>query len=129
MSVKQASHYIFHPPALQVSSGGKLSPLNTSTWLFIFVSLMDFVMTFLLLQTGSFRESNPLADYCLSCWGWVGMGAFKLVVVSIVILAVNIISLQRIKTAQCILWFGFIFTGTVVLYSTFLLTSHYNLIG
>ena len=67
--------YALHP--------GKLS-------LFLFLSLTDLFLTWrLLLQShGQVYESNPIADWWLSNYGWSGLAAFKIAMaLSVAVLA------------------------------------------
>lgn len=88
---------------------------------FVLVNLMDVVMTSLLLSTGSFYESNPIADYFIQGWGLVGMTAFKLVLVGFVLAITNLVAIWKIDTARNVLYFGIATVGTVVAYSVSLL--------
>ena len=81
------------------------------------------LMTYLLLSTGSFYESNPIANYILTGWGLLGMFAFKLIIVAFVMLIANIVSIWRIGTARNLLYFGSFIIGSVVAYSVFLMMN------
>lgn len=89
--------------------------------LFVLINLMDVVMTFLLLNSGSFYESNPLADFILQRWGMLGMTLFKLAVVGVVLLIANLVALWRVETSRNLLHFGSFLVGTVVAYSVYLM--------
>lgn len=97
--------------------------------LFVLVNVMDIVMTSLLLNTGQFIESNPIANYVLSEWGFAGVTAFKLIVVSMVMLIANIIAVRRIRTSRRLLHFGTLVVGGVVAYSGVLMMMHLNWIS
>ena len=90
---------------------------------FVSVNVMDMLMTYLLLSTGSFYESNPIANYILTGWGLLGMFAFKLIIVAFVMLIANIVSIWRIGTARNLLYFGSFIIGSVVAYSVFLMMN------
>lgn len=92
--------------------------------LFVIVNLMDIVMTSLLLQTGQFFEANPIAEFVISEWGFVGLTAFKLIVVAMVLLIANIIAVRRIRTSRFLLHFGSLIVGIVVAYSSVLMMMH-----
>ena len=94
--------------------------------LFVLVNLMDIVMTSLLLNTGQFTESNPIANFVLDHWGFAGMTAFKLIVVAMVMLIANVIAIRRIRTSRRLLHFGTIAVGGVVAYSGVLMMMHLN---
>ena len=89
--------------------------------LFVLINLMDVVMTFLLLNSGSFYESNPIADFFLQRWGMLGMTFFKLAVVGVVLLIANLVALWRLETSRNLLHFGSFLVGTVVAYSVYLM--------
>ena len=92
--------------------------------LFVAVNLMDIVMTSLLLNTGQFFETNPIANYVLNEWGFAGVTAFKLIVVALVMLIANIIAIKRIRTSRRLLHFGTAIVGSVVAYSSVLMMMH-----
>ena len=89
--------------------------------LFVVINLMDVVMTFLLLNNGSFYESNPIADFVLQRWGIVGMTLFKLSVVGVVLAIANLVAIWRLETSRNLLRFGSLLVGSVVAYSVFLM--------
>ncbi len=91
---------------------------------FVLVNLMDIVMTSLLLNTGQFVESNPIANFVLAEWGFPGVTAFKLIVVAMVMLIANIIATRRIRTSRLLLQFGTLIVGCVVAYSGVLMMIH-----
>lgn len=92
--------------------------------LFVLVNLMDIVMTSLLLNTGQFIESNPIANYVLDQWGFAGVTAFKLIVVAGVMLIANVIAIRRVRTSRRLLYFGTAAVSCVVTYSCVLMTMH-----
>ncbi len=90
--------------------------------MFILVNVIDFFMTYWLLMTGSFRESNPIADYFLRHWGPVkGMLYFKLALVTFVCLITQLIALKDVEKARWVLRLGIVVVTLVVLYSLRLL--------
>jgi hypothetical protein len=54
--------------------------------LFAFLSVADLGLTFRLLHTGGGRiyEGNPIANACLTTYGWPGLMVFKLLSVLVV---------------------------------------------
>ncbi|MBT5018641.1 MAG: hypothetical protein HON04_07835 [Planctomicrobium sp.] len=97
-------------------------PLEAETSMFILVNVIDFFMTYWLLMTGSFRESNPIADYFLRHWGPVkGMLYFKLALVTFVCLITQLIALKDVEKARWVLRLGIVVVTLVVLYSLRLL--------
>jgi hypothetical protein len=96
--------YALHP--------GKLS-------LFLFLSLTDLFLTWrLLLQShGQVYESNPIADWWLSNYGWSGLAAFKIAMALSVAVLATAISMVRPRTGGRLLAFGCSVLLIVVLYS------------
>lgn len=93
-------------------------PLEAETTMFVLVNMIDFFMTYWLLATGMFRESNPIASYFLNHWGPVkGMLYFKLGLVVIVCVITQLIALKDVKKARWVLNFGTVAVVFVVLYS------------
>ncbi len=93
-------------------------PLEAETTMFVLVNMIDFFMTYWLLASGMFRESNPVASYFLNHWGPVkGMLYFKLGLVVIVCVVAQLIALKDVKKARWVLNFGTVAVVFVVLYS------------
>lgn len=93
--------------------------------MFILVNVLDFLMTYLLLWSGMFRESNPIANYFLARWGPIkGMLYFKLVLVTFVCLVAQLIALKDERKAALVLNFGSCVVSLVVAYSAWLYVSH-----
>lgn len=100
-------------------------PLETETTQFILVNVLDFFMTYWLLQTGRFRESNPVADYFLASWGPVkGMLLFKLALVTFVCLIAQIVAIWNLDRARWLLRLGTAIVAIVVIYSFTLLLRY-----
>ena len=95
---------------------------------FVVVNLMDIVMTYVLLHTGFFYESNPIAAFVMDGWGFMGMTVFKLSVVSSVLMIANIIAFSRITTARSLLYVGSTMVAGVVGYSVMLLMDFYGML-
>lgn len=103
---------------------GKL-PLEGETSAFILVNVLDFLMTYLLLISGMFRESNPVADYFLRHWGPVkGMLYFKLSLVTFVCVLAQVIALKDLAKARLVLHIGIVVVSAVVVYSLTLYLRH-----
>ena len=96
-------------------------PLETETTIFILVSAADIFMTWILLSTGGFVESNPVARYFLETWGKKGFVGFKMLSVTVVCVIAQIVALQKLELARRILNFGSVVVLLVVLYSVSLL--------
>ena len=110
--------------------GGEL-PLETETCRFILISLLDLFMTFLLLyfsNRGMMRnvvvESNPVARYFISGWGTTGLVWFKIAMVTLIVLATQVVATRRPSVAQLLLNGATLFVGSVVVYSTYLLLQN-----
>ena len=107
--------------------GGEL-PLETETCRFVLISLLDLFMTFLLLyfsNRGMMRnvvvESNPVARYFISGWGTMGLVWFKIGMVTLIVLATQVVATRRPSVAQLLLNGATLFVGSVVVYSAYLL--------
>jgi len=92
-------------------------PLEKETCLFILVNVLDFFMTYILLTTGAFRESNAVAAYFWNHWGPRGMLYFKLGLVLFVCLISQLIALKSHAKARFVLNLGTIVVSCVVVYS------------
>ena len=92
-------------------------PLEQETSVFILVSMLDVFMTYILLRSGDFRESNPLADYFIRHWGSKGMIYFKLSMTAFVCVLTQIIALRKPTRAEFVLKIGTLIVGCVVIYS------------
>ena len=110
--------------------GGEL-PLETETCRFVLISLLDLFMTFLLLyfsNRGMMRnvvvESNPVARYFISGWGTMGLGWFKIGMVTLIVLATQVVATRRPSVAQLLLNGATLFVGSVVVYSACLLLQN-----
>ena len=100
-------------------------PLEAETTRFVLVNMIDFFMTYWLLASGMFRESNPIAAHFLHHWGPVkGMLYFKLGLVVIVCVITQLIALKDVNKARWVLNFGTVAVVIVVLYSLRLLLNH-----
>ncbi len=118
------------PPTLWEDIRGVLFRVEhvAETRAFILVNVLDIVMTwFLLRQQDGFYESNPLARYILDSWGPKGMVYFKLGVVALVCIIVQIVNQRRPDRARLILMLGTLIVGCVVIYSLVLLIRHGDL--
>jgi hypothetical protein len=96
--------------------------------LFVAVNVMDVVMTYRLLNTGSFYECNPIANFVIGSWGMTGMTMFKLMVIASVLAIVNLVAVWRPETSRRLLYFGTAIVGSVVAYSSYLMMSFQGLL-
>lgn len=92
---------------------GKLS-------LFTVLSFADLLLTWRLLEHGNgwLYESNPVAAWWLSHFGWPGMAAFKMTGVFVVAALTVVISRSQPRTGGWVLAFACSALGLVVLYSS-----------
>ena len=101
------------------------------TLTFIFVNLLDYFMTYVMLYLSHpevsalsqpLFESNPIASHFIRHWGPVkGMLGFKLTMVIFVCLITQAIAYRSEETSRRVLNLGSLLTGCVVLYSLWLL--------
>lgn len=105
-------------------------PLERETAFFLLASVMDFLMTWFLLnyQTATghieFVESNVVARYFLYSWGFNGLIVFKLGTVALVAVICQIIARHRVEVARRLLQFATLAAMLVVVYSVVLLYQH-----
>jgi Domain of unknown function (DUF5658) len=106
-------------------------PLQRESALFVLVSVLDVMMTYLLLtdmpQPGGrtmFYESNPVANYFLQHWDISGVVIFKFSMVATVEVLAQVIALKNLPAGRRLLEFGTLIVALVVLYSMYLLLWH-----
>ena len=106
-------------------------PLQRESALFVIASVLDVMMTYLLLAwvagpdgRALFYESNPVARYVLDGWGVRGIVFFKFANVAFVETIAHLVALKRIELARRLLEFGTLVVSAVVLYSMVLLLWH-----
>ena len=93
-------------------------PLETETCFFILVNALDVVMTYILLNHGpQFQESNQIANYFLTSYGFKAMVYFKFALVAFVTVVAQIIARTHLKTARWLLIVGTAIVSIVVIYS------------
>lgn len=107
----------------------KRRPFEHETSLYILVSVLDFYMTWWMLNRGEaqgfrFVESNPVARFFDARWGSHGLFGFKIAAVVVVLLATILIADRRPAAARALLWTGILVTGSVVAYSFALYARH-----
>jgi hypothetical protein len=90
--------------------------------LFLLLSLSDLGLTWLLLERGSgaVYESNPVADWWLSRYGWAGLAAFKVLTVLVVVGLTAVVSRTRPRSGGLILSAACSLLAVVVGYSCYL---------
>ena len=69
-------------------------------------------------------ESNPVARYFISGWGTTGLVWFKIGMVTLIVLATQVVAAKRPVVAQLVLNGAALFVGSVVAYSVFLLVQN-----
>ncbi len=107
---------------------GKPLPLERETSLFILVSALDALMTYVLLRHSAegrtsylITEGNAIARYFLYHWGVKGLVTFKFILVAVVTVLAQLIAIRREDIARWILNIGTIVASFVVVYSLWLL--------
>ena len=103
-------------------------PLETETTRFILVSVLDIVMTYLVIRYSHegrtnlmIGEGNPIPAMFISKWGMPGMVAFKMMIVAFVAILAQIVARFSLFKARFMLNFGTVIVSCVVLYSLWLL--------
>ncbi len=105
-------------------------PLETETTTYVLVSVLDYIMTYVLLMYGGqqghrYFESNPVASYFIYSWGLkTGMLTFKLSVVTFVCLLAQVIAIRKPHLGRAVLLIGTVVTSAVVIYSLLLFLRH-----
>ena len=102
--------------------------LRTETTLFILANTLDVVMTLILLSTGAFRESNPLANFVLEQWGTGGMIYFKFAFVAGIAAIAQFVATRQLGTARGLLILGTLMVGGVVAYSSYLFVNYLQVV-
>jgi hypothetical protein len=87
--------------------------------LYAALSLVDLALTYRLLERGGGHvyESNPVANAWLSAYGWMGLAAFKLACMALVISVATLLLVRRPRAADHLLLFACTAVALVVLYS------------
>lgn len=98
---------------------------------FVLASALDVALTFLVLHysnNGMTRtpiiESNPIAQWFISRWGFRGMAGYKIVMTLIVVVIAEIVGRQKPTVARLLLWGGTIVVSVVVVHSFRILLAH-----
>ena len=87
--------------------------------LYAVFSVVDFALTYSLFQLsdGLAYESNPIAAACLDRHGWMGLAAFKAVLVFVFIGAVAVVAMRRKWVGAALSIYGCAVLISVVMYS------------
>jgi hypothetical protein len=106
-------------------------PLQRESALFLIVSVLDVMMTYLMLYDipepegrAMFYESNPVARYIFEGWGLRGIVIFKFSMVAVVEVIAQVVALRKLELGRRLLEFGTVVVALVVLYSMYLLLTH-----
>ena len=99
-------------------------PLESETTAFLLASFLDILLTYLLLASGRFRESNAVADYFIAGWGVKGMVWFKMTLAAVVCVLAQLIAAKKLRAGRFVLLLGTAVTGAVVVYSVTLALRH-----
>ena len=98
---------------------------------FVLASALDVALTFQVLHYsnndlthGTFVESNPIAQWFISHWGFRGMAGYKLLMTLIVVVIAEFVGRQKPLVARMLLWGGTIVVAMVVIHSIRLLLAH-----
>ncbi|MEJ7594079.1 MAG: DUF5658 family protein [Planctomycetaceae bacterium] len=98
---------------------------------FVLASALDVALTFLVLHYssngmthGTIVESNPVAQWFISHWGFRGMAGYKLLMTLIVVVIAEFVGRQKPTVARMLLWGGTIVVAAVVIHSVRLLLAH-----
>ena len=96
-------------------------------WL-IFVSSLDIMLTWVILRNGG-EEVNPVANIVIGAWGLNGAILFKFALVLFVIVACEVISRVRPRTAHLLIWFGVLISAFPPVWSIVLLIRYGSELG
>lgn len=109
----------------------RLLRFETEISWFGLASALDVAITFLALRSSAVGqtqltivESNPIAQWVLHRWGFVGMGIFKLLMALIVIVIAEVVGRSRPIVGRGLLIGGTLVVSAVVVYSVRLLLQH-----
>lgn len=106
-------HFLFRHPL----------SLETETSWFLLLGVLDLVLTTVLLNTGAAHEANPLARSFLFSAGLHGLIAYKFGLLTVALVAVQVIVLRRPRAAKAVLHTGIGVQSLVVFYSVGLLAK------
>lgn len=95
--------------------------LETETCWFLLLGVLDLVLTTVLLNTGAAHEANPLARFFLFAGGLHGLIGYKCGLLTVALVAAQVIMLRRPGAAKAVLHTGIGLQFAVVAYSVTLL--------
>ncbi|MCR9197197.1 MAG: DUF5658 family protein [Planctomycetaceae bacterium] len=101
---------------------------------FVLVSVLDIVLTFLILRysaegrtRSTLIEGNPIARWILQHAGFAGMAVFKLLITGFVCVIAEVVGQHRPVLGARLLRVGTLIVAAVVVYSVLLLSGNVNL--
>jgi len=97
---------------------------QTSYILFVFVSSMDIMLTWLILLRGG-SEVNPIAKLVIDAWGLPGAIGFKFALTLFVIISCEVVGRKRDRLGRALIIIGIVISGFPVVWSLTLLTAHW----
>ena len=97
---------------------------QTSYILFVFVSSMDIMLTWLILLRGG-SEVNPIAKMVIDAWGLPGAIGFKFALTLFVIISCEVVGRKRDRLGRALITAGILISGFPVVWSLTLLTLHW----
>lgn len=110
---------------------GRLLKFETEICWFALVGALDVFLTYLLLRFSSqglthnmVIESNPVARWVLQQWGFNGLGAFKAVMIVLVVVIAESVGRARPGVGRGLLIVGTLIVGAVVVYSARMLAAN-----
>lgn len=115
------------PDSKEVRSGQALTSAPVEwlrwpeVWLFLALSAVDLVLTYVLIGHFGHQEGNPVARYFVEGWGLKGMVWFKLGLVSIILTISHVVALRQPDQARLVVRLGLLSVAAVVVYSAGLL--------
>ncbi len=98
--------------------------MESETTAFLLTAFLDILLTYLLLASGGFRESNAVADWFIAGWGVKGMVWFKMTLAAVICTLAQVIATKNLRLGRFVLLLGTAVTGAVVIYSVTLALRH-----
>ena len=96
-------------------------PLELETALFLFVSMLDLLLTLVMLRSGAFAEANPVARWVLRHWGLRGIIRFKVLFLVVICVLAQAVARRAPERAGWILNVGTTLVGLTVGFSLLLM--------
>jgi hypothetical protein len=112
---KRASRPTAGPESALRRLFGQPLALEHETAVFILVSFADFLLTVVLLHSGRFVESNPVARRVIAAFGLHGLVVFKFGSVAVICVLAQVIARRRSQTARVLLESAALLLGGMIL--------------